>query len=96
MACFDLEGGIAMKCPYCGGEMAAGELHGLPNEIVFWLPQNTGFHFKVLTRKRIEEYGGIVLSNKMNAAYAGLTAFTAGEHLTSYCCKECRAILTKY
>ncbi|MCI8704468.1 MAG: hypothetical protein HFE60_09350 [Anaerotignum sp.] len=50
----------------------------------------------VLTRKRIEEYGGIILSNKMNAAYAGLTAFLAEEHPVSFCCKECRAILTKY
>ena len=90
------KGEIAMKCPYCGGEMAAGELHGLPDDIVYWLPKNTGVHFMVLTRKRIEEYGGINLGNTMNAAYTGLTAFTAGKDLASYCCKECRAILTKY
>ena len=61
------KGEIAMKCPYCCGEMVAGGLHGLPNDIVYWLPKNTGVHFMVLTRKRIEEYGGIILSNKMNA-----------------------------
>lgn len=97
MACFDWERGNRDEMSVLlRRNGSGGGLHGLPNDIVYWLPKNTGVHFMVLTRKRIEEYGGIILSNKMNAAYAGLTAFLAEEHPVSFCCKECRAILTKY
>ncbi len=85
-----------MKCPYCCGEMEAGELHGLPHDIVYWLPKNSEFHFMVLTRKKIEEYGGIVLCHTMHTAYVGLMAFLVEEHPVSYCCKECRVIFMKY
>lgn len=84
-----------MKCPYCGREMEAGGLHGLPNDIVYWLPENSDLNFLVLTKRRIEECGGIVLCNAMNAAYTGLTMFAAKERPASYCCKACKAIITK-
>lgn len=85
-----------MKCPYCGGEMIEGKLHAIPHDTVYWLPEGVDLNSIILTTKRIEEYGGIVLCETMNTAYTGFVKRPSAERPVSFCCKGCRTIFTKF
>ena len=78
-----------MQCPYCGQEMKLGRLHGEGGHAVLWLPDKTEYKQWLLTEKRVEEYGGVVLDT---VSKIGFFAKTKPE---SYWCSSCNLCITK-
>lgn len=78
-----------MKCPYCGQEMKLGQLRSESDRAVFWFPDHIKYRQWILTKKRIEEYGGVVLDT------VSKIGFFATEKAESYWCERCNICITR-
>lgn len=83
------ETGEIKLCPYCGGELEEGFIHGDSSRGVFWLPR--GRRLKSLTvysKKAIERCGGFAIDNTTRFG------FFAVKKPVSYYCGGCELLIT--
>ena len=78
-----------MKCPYCGEEMKLGRIYGEGEHALFWLPEDTAYTQWLLTQKRIEQCGGIMLDTVTRVG------FFAMDKPESHWCDPCRVFITR-
>ena len=78
-----------MICPYCQQEMHLGDLRSEGGRAVYWLPRYADLHHWLLTKKAVEDSGGLVL-DQLSAM-----GFFAKERPSCYCCRECRVLIAK-
>ena len=71
-----------MNCPFCGTPMDEGKIMtGLSCGTV-WVPRDTRRPFPNFTLYKIEEAGGMILSDQFN--------LRDGYSLTAHICRKCR------
>ena len=78
-----------MKCPYCGQEMKLGRIYGEGEHGVFWLPEKADLGGWILTKKKIDDCGGIMLDT---VTKVGFFAMAKPE---SYWCDNCQIFITR-
>ena len=77
-------------CPYCGGELKEGFVHGDSNRAVFWLPRGVRVgRLMVYSKKAIERCGGFTVDNTTKFC------LFANKKPVSYYCARCELLITQ-
>lgn len=76
-----------MNCPYCGNEMAVGEVRNVQGSMIYWQPLTDELLKTRATKAAVEKHGGVVL-------VTGQRNFT--ELPKAYVCKACKKCILPF
>ncbi len=80
-----------MNCPVCGKEMRAGKVAYTPQVGIHFLPPDVRRLPRVVTKRGIENQGGIALDGPNN-----LGLLESDGTLPAFICEACRKIVMEY